>query len=180
MWLARMRLRATAGSDCRVPASLGSPGEGNTCEGTNVSDFRAHISATQVCRCHLAVLTYYPPERRAAAASRQVALAAAEFARLWILAWSLVCRWDSSAGSAPPQGCAGGARRSFAFIGDPQPSLPFFIMLSLSTASLCAPHRSARPIARHAVRTHRRPPWRAVLWFTACPPRALCVRPRST
>ena len=29
-------------------------------------------------------------ERRAAAASRQVALAAAKFARLWILDWSLV------------------------------------------------------------------------------------------
>ena len=29
-------------------------------------------------------------ERRAAAASRQVALAAAKFARLWILDWNLV------------------------------------------------------------------------------------------
>ena len=31
-------------------------------------------------------------ERRAVAASRQVALAAAEFARLWILAWTLVSK----------------------------------------------------------------------------------------
>ena len=40
-------------------------------------------------------------ERRAAAASRQVALAAAEFARLWILAWTLVCSRLSSA-EVPP------------------------------------------------------------------------------
>ena len=66
-------------------------------------------------------------ERRAAAASRQVALAAAEFARLWVLGWTLVLGLLlSSAGSAPPKrdaeagadadvdvgtGCRRGARR---------------------------------------------------------------------
>ena len=45
-------------------------------------------------------------ERRAAAASRQVALVAAEFARLWILAWTLVCRSVSVVRwQCPPPNC---------------------------------------------------------------------------
>ena len=51
---------------------------------------------------------FSPP--RAAAASRQVALAAAEFERLWILDWTLVCSWRRPLEAPPPCRRRGRAR----------------------------------------------------------------------